>query len=79
MKDKLNILVGNQVGSQAVAVVLITDELLELIGLSNRIAILQHGRVTALVDAPPDAKPTEQRLIELMLAGPESGNEAWAA
>lgn len=48
-------------------VLLITDELLELIGLSNRVAIMQHGRVTAIVDAPPGAKPTERDLVALMV------------
>ncbi|RWR21458.1 sugar ABC transporter ATP-binding protein [Sinirhodobacter populi] len=55
---------------QGVAIILITDELLELIGLSNRILILQHGGVVAEVPAPPDAKPEEQRLVALMLSGP---------
>lgn len=54
--------------ANGVAIMLITDELLELIGLSNRIAILQHGRVTAVVPAPAEAKPTERDLIELMLS-----------
>jgi len=57
---------------QGVAILLISDELLELIGLSNRIAILQHGRVTALLDAAVDAKPSEQQLIEFMLVRPET-------
>jgi ribose transport system ATP-binding protein len=51
-----------------VAVVLITDELLELIGLANRIAVMQNGRVTHIVPAPVDAKPSERQLIELMLS-----------
>jgi ribose transport system ATP-binding protein len=50
-----------------IAIVLITDELLELIGLSNRILIMQHGRITGTVDAPTDAKPTEVELVRLML------------
>ena len=53
--------------AKGVGILLITDELLELIGLSNRIAIMQHGRVTAIVPAPADAKPSERQLIELML------------
>ena len=49
------------------AILLISDELLELIGMSNRIAIMQHGRITAVIDSPPAAKPTEEQLIHLML------------
>jgi ribose transport system ATP-binding protein len=56
-----------QLTSAGVGIILITDELLELIGLSNRILIMRHGRVTAIVDAPPQAKPTEIELIRLML------------
>jgi ribose transport system ATP-binding protein len=56
-----------QLTSAGVGIILITDELLELIGLSNRILIMRHGRVTGIVDAPPQAKPTEIELIRLML------------
>ena len=52
---------------RGVAIVLITDELLELIGLSNRIAIMRRGRIAAMIEAPAAAKPGERRLIELML------------
>jgi ribose transport system ATP-binding protein len=62
-----------------VAVVLITDELLELIGLSDRIAIMQHGRITAMVDAAYEAKPTEVDLIRLMLAALPQAEKAEAA
>jgi ribose transport system ATP-binding protein len=65
--------------AQGVAIVLITDELLELIGLSTRIAIMRHGRVTAMVDARPQAKPTELDLIRLMLAPSAPPQEARAA
>jgi ribose transport system ATP-binding protein len=50
-----------------VGVLLITDELLELIGLSNRIIIMQSGEVVAELDAPPESKPSEQDLVALML------------
>ncbi|HEX9790757.1 MAG TPA: sugar ABC transporter ATP-binding protein [Kiloniellales bacterium] len=54
--------------ADGVAVILITDDLLELIGLSNRIAIMQRGRVAKTVAAAPDGKPSERQLIELMLS-----------
>ena len=43
---------------QGVGVILITDELTELIGMTNRIMIMQRGRVVAEIPAPPEAKPT---------------------
>lgn len=52
-----------------VAVILISDELLELIGLSNRIAIMRHGRIETVLDADIENKPTEQALVETMLSG----------
>ncbi len=58
---------------EGVAILLITDDLPELIGLSDRIAIMHQGRVTAEVEAPAEAKPSEQRLVALMLA---EGQEA---
>jgi len=50
-----------------VGVILITDELAELIGLANRILVMQRGRVVIEIPAPPDAKPTEHDLIAYML------------
>ncbi len=56
---------------QGVAVLLITDDLPELIGLSDRIAIMHQGRVTAQVETPSDSKPSEEQIVALMLADAE--------
>jgi ribose transport system ATP-binding protein len=52
---------------RGVGILLITDELLELIGLSNRILIMQRGRIVAEVPAAADGKPTERELVAWML------------
>ncbi len=52
---------------EGMCVLLITDELLELIGLSNRILIMQFGQVVGQLDAPVDAKPSEHDVLALML------------
>jgi ribose transport system ATP-binding protein len=52
---------------QGVAIILITDELTELIGMTNRILIMQRGRIVAELPAPRDAKPAEHDLIPHML------------
>jgi ribose transport system ATP-binding protein len=52
---------------EGMSVLLITDELLELIGLSNRIMVMQFGRVVAELAAPADAKPSEHDVVALML------------
>jgi ribose transport system ATP-binding protein len=54
---------------QGVGVVAITDELTELIGMANRILIMQRGRVVAEISSPPSGKPSEHDLIPHMLPG----------
>ena len=53
--------------NRGVGILLITDDLLELIGLSNRVVVMQHGKMADIVDAPTDNKPTERELIAAML------------
>jgi ABC-type sugar transport system ATPase subunit len=50
-----------------VGILLITDDLLELIGLSDRILIMSDGRIAGEVLSPPEAKPGERDLVQLML------------
>ncbi len=57
---------------EGIAIILITDELLELLGLSNRILIMQHGGVTSEIEAPAHAKPEEQDLVARMLPSGKS-------
>ncbi len=54
---------------EGIGIILITDELLELIGLPNRIAIMWRGGVCTTIAAPANDKPTEQALVALMLSG----------
>ena len=56
-----------RITASGACIILITDELLELIGLSHRIAVMRGGRVTAVLDAPPESKPSEHELVALML------------
>lgn len=56
-----------QLSAEGMGILLITDDLLELIGLSNRVVVMQHGRIVKVVDAPTQAKPTERALVEAML------------
>lgn len=50
-------------------IILITDELMELIGLSNRVLIMQRGRLVKEVAAPIEQKPEEKDLVASMLPG----------
>ncbi len=61
---------------QGVAILIITDELLELIGLSNRILVLRAGSIATALDTPAGAKPGERDLIPWMLPEVEAANTA---
>ena len=50
-----------------VGVLLCTESLEEIIGLSDRIVVLKDGRVSAHVPAPPNAKPSEVEIIRHMM------------
>jgi len=52
---------------QGVAILLITDDILELIGLSDRILIMRDGLVTGEVRSPADCKPSERELVAYMV------------
>lgn len=49
------------------AVVLVSDNLPELIGLSNRIIVLRNGLVSGVVETPKNAKPREVDILPAML------------
>jgi len=52
------------------AIILISDDLPELITLSDRIMILAHGQVVDTVDSAEGARPPEHDLVRLMLMSP---------
>ncbi|WP_435335822.1 sugar ABC transporter ATP-binding protein [Haloarchaeobius sp. TZWWS8] len=53
---------------KGVSIVFIGDELQEVIGMSNRIAVMRKGRLDEnILDASPGNKPTEEQLIQRMI------------
>jgi ribose transport system ATP-binding protein len=52
---------------QGVSVLLLSDDLLELIGLSSRILIMRDGGISGEKLAPPQDKPSEEELVRCML------------
>ena len=52
---------------QGKAILLITDDLLELIGISNRIVVMKGGAVVQVMDTPPDRKPDEVEVVAQMV------------
>ena len=55
------------VAREGVGIILISDDLLEAIGLSNRIVVMRDGEISRIVPAPVDDKPTETDLVSLMV------------
>jgi ribose transport system ATP-binding protein len=53
--------------AEGLAVILLGDTLEEVIGLSNTILVMRDGAVTARLDAPPDGKPDQVRIVEHMV------------
>ena len=56
-----------EITATGTAILLVSDELVELIGLSNRIVIMKDGRVTQEIATPPDAKPQEAEIVAHMV------------
>ncbi|MCB8882050.1 sugar ABC transporter ATP-binding protein [Acidisoma cellulosilytica] len=56
-----------EMAAAGAAILLVSDNLAELIGLSNRILVMRNGQCSALIDAPKDAKPREIDILPAML------------
>lgn len=53
--------------ASGLSIILITDDLLELIGISNRIIIMKDGKVQGETFAGKDSKPSEEELVKYMV------------
>ncbi|WP_159498546.1 sugar ABC transporter ATP-binding protein [Microbacterium sp. 18062] len=49
------------------AIVLLSEDLTEVIGLSDRVAVLRRGTIQAIIDAPAPAKPEEAEILGRMM------------
>lgn len=56
-----------KLASAGSSIVLISDDMPELIGLSHRLMVMKDGVVTDVVNAPPEAKPREDELVREMV------------
>jgi ribose transport system ATP-binding protein len=56
-----------ELADEGVAMLLVSDNLPELIGLANRIVVMRQGRVTAEIPAPRDRKPAEAEVVRHMV------------
>ena len=55
------------IAAEGVGILLVSDDLGELIGLSNRVLLMRGGAITAEIAAPSRAKPTEVDLVARMV------------
>lgn len=65
-KEEIYILL-RELAREGVAIVLISDNLPEVIGLSNRILTLRSGVISQEIPAPIDNKPNETRVVSHMV------------
>ena len=52
---------------KGLTILLISDDLLEVIGLSNRIVVMKDKVITSSFDAPAGGKPSEAELVAMMV------------
>jgi ribose transport system ATP-binding protein len=55
------------IAAQGVGVLLVSDDLPEIIGLSNRIVVMRGGAITREIDAPRGGKPREVDVVSHMV------------
>jgi ribose transport system ATP-binding protein len=65
-KEEIYILL-REIVKEGVSILMITDDLLELIGLSNKIVIMKEGKISEFSDAKKDNKPREKDLVQHMV------------
>jgi ribose transport system ATP-binding protein len=55
------------IAAQGVGVLLVSDDLPEIIGLSNRILVMRGGAIAREINAPRDGKPREAEVVSHMV------------
>lgn len=55
------------IAKEGVGILLVSDDLLEVIGLSNRVIVMKDGEIVKELVTPPDKKPSEEELVAQML------------
>jgi len=56
-----------EMANEGLSIILISDDLLELIGLSNRIIVMKDGKQSMVIDAESSNKPSEEELVKHMV------------
>ena len=56
-----------RLAAEGCAILLITDDLLEAIGMGDRVGVMKDGRIQETIEAPVDAKPDERTVVAHMV------------
>jgi ribose transport system ATP-binding protein len=65
-KEEIYTLVRD-LADRGVACIVASDNMHEVIGLSNRILVMRDGRIVAELEAPPERKPSEEDVVRHMV------------
>jgi ribose transport system ATP-binding protein len=60
-------LILRSVAEEGIGMVIVSDDLLELIGLCNRVLVMKDGELRADIPAPVVAKPSEEHIVAEMV------------
>jgi rhamnose transport system ATP-binding protein len=63
----------NELANKGYAVIMVSSEMPEVLGMADRIVVMKTGRVTAVLDA---AEATQEKIFEASVLQPGRGNEA---
>lgn len=66
-KEEVYSIIRELIKKEKMPIILITDDLLELIGLSNKILIMKDKKINQLVEAPRWNKPKEDQIVRFMV------------
>jgi ribose transport system ATP-binding protein len=66
-KEEIYGILRKLIATQNISIILISDELLELIGMSNRILIMKDGALKIEVASSVGSKPSEEELVGYMV------------
>lgn len=61
----------NKLAAQGVAILMVSSELPEILGMSDRVMVIREGRITGTLTR---AEATQQRIMELATGSPANGN-----